>query len=92
MNTFFRELFQYNNHCNQKLIEAFLEYSDNANEKSVKLFNHILNVHQIWNGRIEGNQNLYAIWEIHLQQEYKQIDNSNTATIKIQLLSLINLI
>jgi uncharacterized damage-inducible protein DinB len=77
MNSFFKELFQYNYHINQKLIEIFLANQDNISEKSAKLFNHIINAHQIWNCRILQNLKTYGTWEIHSPLEYKAIDKEN---------------
>jgi uncharacterized damage-inducible protein DinB len=77
MTTFFKELFEYTNHFNQKLIEIFLEHTDKTSEKCIKLFNHTLNAHQIWNCRIELNKNTYGVWEIHPPQEYMNIAENN---------------
>ena len=77
MNTFFKELFGYNTHFNQKLAEVFLAYPYQTTENSVKLFNHILNAHQIWNGRIEPNQNFFGVWEIHPPKDYAEIEKES---------------
>lgn len=77
MKMFFKELFEYNNHFNEKLSEVFLEYPEKTSEKSVKLFNHILNAHQIWNCRVEPTQIQYDSWAMHLAHDYKDINNDN---------------
>ena len=43
MKSFFRELYKYCHYCNQKLYDQFNEHQNKTSEKSVKLFNHILN-------------------------------------------------
>ena len=50
----FRELFEYNLHCNQKLIGLFENYLNQAPERSVVLINHIINAHQVWTSRISA--------------------------------------
>ncbi len=77
MNTFFKELFEYSNHYNQKLIALFEANQGKVPEKSVKLFNHILNAHQIWNCRIELIQAPCKVWEIRPAAEHKQLDETN---------------
>ena len=77
MKQFFKELFEYSHHFNQKLVEVFIENPDKISEKSVKLFNHILNAHQIWNNRIDPQENVFGVWEIHNIQDCKSIDKMN---------------
>ncbi len=77
MKTFFKELFEYGYHFNQKLGDAFITNPDRISEKSVKLYNHILNAHQIWNNRIEPKQPALGVWEIHPIQNCKDIDKIN---------------
>ncbi len=77
MKTFFKELFEYSNHFNQKLSDVFLEHSDKTSEKSIKLFNHTLNAHQIWNCRIEQIQNSFGVWDIRPSEDHKNIAENN---------------
>ena len=77
MKSFFKELFEYNHHINQKLAEVFLANAEKTNEKSVKLFNHILNAHQIWNSRIELIPQNVGVWDIRPTEDFKQIDKKN---------------
>ena len=80
MNTFYKGLFEYNNHINQQLIELFLEHQEKVSEKSVKLFNHIFNSHQVWNGRIEQTKNTVTPWDIRPTASFKEIETANFAT------------
>lgn len=77
MKSFFKELFEYNHHINQKLSEVFLANADKTTEKSVKLLNHILNAHQIWNSRIELIPQGVGVWDIRPTEDFKQIDKTN---------------
>jgi uncharacterized damage-inducible protein DinB len=85
MKTFFKDLLEYNHHFNQKLADIFIENPNMTSEKAVKLFNHILNAHQIWLNRIEPINNSYGVWEIHDINNCKIIDKSNY-TMSLQLL------
>ncbi len=77
MKHFFKELFEYNNHMNQKLWHAFYAGADMTSEKAVLLYNHIINAHQIWNRRIEGKSMAAGVWELHALQDLKRIDEEN---------------
>jgi uncharacterized damage-inducible protein DinB len=60
----FKELFEYNNYFNQKLIELLSKNSENISEKTVKLINHLINAQQIWNSRII-NEKEFEVWQIN---------------------------
>lgn len=77
MKQFFKELFEYGHHFNQKLGEVFNDSQDKTSEKAITLYNHILNAHQIWNNRIEPKQTSFGVWEIHHIQDCKDIDKLN---------------
>lgn len=77
MKTFFKELFEYGHHCNQQLAAAFYNNPDKTAEKAVRLYNHVLNAHQIWNNRIHPLHPTFGVWELHPQQDWQQIEQSN---------------
>ncbi len=77
MKPFFKELFEYNHHFNQKLFDVFNDNTDKIPEKPVKLFNHIINAHQIWNNRIDPKQSTFSVWELHALKDLKNIDKAN---------------
>ena len=77
MKLFFKELFEYSYHFNQKLVEVFNENPDKISDKASRLFNHILNAHQIWNNRIEPKQSTFGVWELHPVHDLKKIDQNN---------------
>lgn len=59
MKDFFKELFEYSHHYNQKLIEIIQINPENISDKALKIFSHILNAHHVWNNRlIESSQNM----------------------------------
>lgn len=77
MKPFFKELFEYSHHSNQKLTDIFVNNPDRISEKAAKLFNHILNAHQIWNNRIDPKQPAFGVWELHNLHDLKIIDQTN---------------
>ncbi|GAA5039320.1 protein DinB [Marivirga lumbricoides] len=77
MKQFFKNLFQYSHQCNQKLADIFNAEPNKTSDKAVKLFNHVLNAHQIWNNRINSTEKLFGVWEIHELKDLKSIDQKN---------------
>lgn len=77
MKQFFKELFEYNYHFNQKLCDVFLDSPEKTSEKSVRLFNHLLNAQQIWNNRIDRKEPAFGVWELHNIKDLKNIDGKN---------------
>ncbi|MBC9930045.1 DinB family protein [Chitinophaga qingshengii] len=77
MKTFFKTLFAYNHRVNQQLCEVLMAHPDQSSEKALKLYNHILNGHQIWNNRIADRGPVSGIWDIHTLQDCKDLDRSN---------------
>lgn len=77
MKQFFKELFEYGYHFNQELGNVFINRPDKTSEQAIKLYNHILNAHQIWNNRIEPKQPVFGVWEIHHIQDLKNINQTN---------------
>ncbi|TJZ61792.1 damage-inducible protein DinB [Sphingobacterium olei] len=77
MKQFFKELFEYNHHTNQKLRNIFNENPARTSEKAIKLYSHILNAHQIWNNRIEPQQPVFSVWEVHPIEICSNIDKIN---------------
>ncbi len=77
MKAFFEELFAYGHDSNQRLWEAMMANQKKIPEKSIKLYHHILNAHQIWNNRIDPKAHLFGVWAERPIQAEKEIDQSN---------------
>ena len=77
MKAFFKELFEYSHHFNQKLGDVFAESPGKTSEKARNLYCHILNAHQIWNNRIDPVQKTFSVWQTHPMQDCKNIDKIN---------------
>lgn len=90
MKTFFKELFDYNNHINTKWAKLILANQRNTPKKSTKLFCHILNAHEIWNARMQGKTNVYGVWDIHNANDFEGIMllNEETTNVIIDILPL----
>lgn len=76
MKSKFPELFEYNFHSNNNLIKNIENQADLIPDKVIKLLNHILNSHQVWNARIL-NQDTFQVWQINLLDELNDINRSN---------------
>ena len=79
MIAFFKELFEYSHHFNQQLAEVFIAKPTGLTERATKLFNHILNAHQVWNSRITVERNSVGPWDLRPINELKEIDRVNYA-------------
>lgn len=77
------ELFEYNYHFNNKLIEFISENFQIKPEKTVKLLNHLINAQQIWNARI-NNESEFEVWQINDWNNISKINTDNyVKTLKI---------
>ncbi|MCO5237850.1 MAG: hypothetical protein M9904_13970 [Chitinophagaceae bacterium] len=77
MKSYFKELFEYNHHCNAKLSEIFVEKTDVVSEKSIQLLSHVFNAHHIWLHRIKYQQPQSGVWDMHTVQQFKEINEEN---------------
>jgi uncharacterized damage-inducible protein DinB len=78
MKPFFKELFTYCDFFNGKIIEILNENQAVIPQKTIRLFNHTLNAHQIWNSRIL-NQTPFGVWDIHALEDLATINKKNQA-------------
>lgn len=79
MKAFFKSLFAYGHESNQRLWEAMMEHQDKTPEKSIQLYNHVLNAHQIWNNRIDPKAAPFGVWAMRPIQDERAIDLENHA-------------
>lgn len=83
MKPFFKSIFDYHHYFNQKLIELFLENSASISKRTIPLFSHCLNAHQIWNARILKTDS-FGVHQLHALKNCKDIDKTNYVdTLKI---------
>ena len=77
METFYKEFFEYSHTVNQKIIASFIGHPDKVSEKAIKWISHILNAHQLWNNRIDKQEEGYGVWQVHSLGRLKEIDLTN---------------
>lgn len=80
MKDFFKEMFEYTFHFNEMVINALLSSEVTIPEKSLKLINHTINAHEIWNHRIEEKPCVTTVWAMRDLTELKQINKNNYNT------------
>ncbi|MDR6299642.1 DinB family protein [Mesonia maritima] len=76
MKTFFKDIFEYHHHFNQKLIEQLQTHKNEFPERTLPLFSHCLNAHQIWNARITDKEK-FGVHEEHTLEKCKHLDRKN---------------
>lgn len=76
MKAFFNQLFDYNFHCNKKLIETCMELKT-VPEEVIRLFSHILNAHHLWNARVLGIDPEKEVWQHHEIQNWGELHYEN---------------
>ncbi len=76
MKDFFKSLFEYTYHYNDKVIEALM-HALSAPEKSILLINHTVNAQEIWNARIEEKECGINVWELRPIDVLKEINKNN---------------
>lgn len=77
MKQFFKELFEYTFHFNEKVINSLLDIEGAIPEKALQLINHTINAQQIWNARIENKPCVIDVWGIRPLDTLKMINEVN---------------
>lgn len=77
MKSFFRDKFEYSQHCNQQLIAVLNDNSDVFEGKIKILASHSLNAHHIWNHRINFISPTLSVWQELKLNQLQQIDIEN---------------
>ncbi|MBL7849063.1 MAG: damage-inducible protein DinB [Cyclobacteriaceae bacterium] len=79
----FRDIFAYHHHFNQKLIDELKKHEAVLPARTIPLFAHVINAHQIWNARILGLAE-FGVQQLHQLADMAQLDETNyLATQKI---------
>ena len=76
MKSFFKEIFEYHHKTNQKLIRQLTENMANLSERTIPLFSHTINAHQIWNSRIRKTPSL-GVFDVHTLETCMHLDTKN---------------
>ncbi|UXX80367.1 damage-inducible protein DinB [Reichenbachiella carrageenanivorans] len=73
---FFRDLFDYHHQTNQRLADQLIEHEVRLTDRSIPLFSHMINAHQIWNARILDLVPL-GVFQVHSLKDCKALDGEN---------------
>lgn len=83
MREFFEDVFEYHHHFNQLLLNQLREIEKKLPERTIPLFFHCINAHQIWNARISATVAL-PIDQLHTFDACRLVDMDNYQnTLKI---------
>jgi uncharacterized damage-inducible protein DinB len=77
MNTFFLDLFRYNNDANNLIVEAMNEHPNAVTDRCLGLMSHVLNVHQIWNCKILSIADSFDPWKSHAIMDLNAFNKRN---------------
>jgi uncharacterized damage-inducible protein DinB len=80
MKQFFKELFEYNFHFNQRMLQVLIDRHEQVSGKLVNLNCHIVNVHTIWNNKILATEMQTKAWDIFEIKKLKETDDKNFQT------------
>jgi uncharacterized damage-inducible protein DinB len=76
MTGFFKEMFEYTYHFNLEIINL-LKGGEIHPEKALRLLNHTLNAHEIWNTRILQKTPAVGVWDIRPFEMLESINADN---------------
>ena len=79
MKALFLDIFEYHHHINQRLIEELKKHGRILPKRTMLLFCHIVNAHQIWNGRILDLGSV-GVNDVHSPEQCKYLDEENFRT------------
>ncbi|HKC68321.1 MAG TPA: DinB family protein [Bacteroidia bacterium] len=90
MKDFFVELFEYSHTYNTAVIDMVLTHGTKTPDKCLKLLNHTISAHHIWNHRILGKPQLFGVWDMHETSTLKKLDKQNYVNT-LQILNSVDL-
>ncbi|QEC67883.1 damage-inducible protein DinB [Panacibacter ginsenosidivorans] len=67
----------YNYQCNHALIAAMQQQYERVPGNAIKIFSHILNVHRIWNCKIDNRRPEFTPWQIQRIDDFDFINQKN---------------
>lgn len=76
MQEFFKDLFNYHHHFNQTLSDQLLKDRHRLPQRTLPLFSHLINAHQIWNTRLAGGTE-FGVNQVHNPEDFKRLDAEN---------------
>lgn len=76
MRDFLKDAFEYHHYYNQMILRMLKKHEERISPRSIPLFSHILNAHQIWNSRIMSTKS-FGVHEPHDLDDCLKIDENN---------------
>lgn len=80
MNSFLKELYQYNQTVNDKIIDTIRKGIDRVPKRTVEIAAHMLLAHQTWNMRMLEEKGLKNVWQELRVEEWSSLNSKNTLT------------
>lgn len=80
MNSFLKELYEYNQLVNDKIIHAIMQDTDPVPKRTLEIGAHMLLAHQTWNMRMQGEVGLKQVWQEVPVEEWSSLNLKNTIT------------
>lgn len=77
MNDFFKDIYTYHYHYNQKLIDLLEGSGLSIPDKVIPLLSHNLNAHHRWNVRILEIEPIVEVFEVHDLKKCRNLDKAN---------------
>ncbi|WP_236537072.1 hypothetical protein [Sphingobacterium composti Ten et al. 2007 non Yoo et al. 2007] len=72
----FNELFAYNYEMNKQVIQLITQHEPTISEKIFELISHTINAHQIWNARINKEEE-FGVWQLNSWENIPTINAQN---------------
>ncbi|MGN0001839.1 MAG: DinB family protein [Sphingobacterium composti] len=72
----FNELFAYNYEMNKQVIQLITQHEPTISEKIIELISHTINAHQIWNARINKEEE-FGVWQLNSWENIPTINAQN---------------
>lgn len=76
MHHFFKDIFNYHHYYNQMLAHYLENHGEKVSKKSLQLFSHAINAHQIWNARILLREPV-VVHQINSLASNRKMDEAN---------------
>lgn len=78
METFFKELLEYNELVNQKIADSMITNIDHLLTRTIDVAGHIQLVHLSWNNRMTGKEGLNDFWQRINVNDLREMNRINT--------------
>ena len=74
---FFLDKFEYDYFATRNWIKVIVDQEDQVSPFVLKSISHILNVHHIWNSRLNGQESESELWDVFVVDHLYQLHDAN---------------